>query len=339
MRMDEMAVQQEEQKRIAEDEKRKAMFDLADNFEANVGEVVTVMSSSATEMQTTAQSLSEIAKESSSRATSVAAATEEASTNVNTVAGATQQLTAPIGEISQKITQSLQMANNAVNEANETTATVQGLAEKSQKVGDIVDLISDIASQTNLLALNATIEAARAGDAGKGFAVVASEVKGLAGQTAKATDEIAGQVSEIQTATDDAVKAIESISSLIDEINGAATTIAAAIEEQDAATSEISRNVQLAASGTNEVTSGVSGVNEAAGETRRRGNPSARDCRSARRAVRKSTRPDRPISFAGPRRLTFDKQPGLIDRPSDRSGLPLPICRPTSIMGRGWRRI
>ena len=78
VRMDEMAAQQQEQKRIAEDEKRKAMFDLADNFEASVGEVVTVMSSSATEMQTTAQSLSEIAKESSSRATSVAAATEEA---------------------------------------------------------------------------------------------------------------------------------------------------------------------------------------------------------------------------------------------------------------------
>ena len=108
----------------------------------------------------------------------------------STVVAATEQLHASTNEISRQVTQSAEFASAAVVEAERTSATIQGLADTAQKIGDVVALIQNIASQTNLLALNATIEAARAGEAGRGFAVLASEVKALATQTAKATEDI-----------------------------------------------------------------------------------------------------------------------------------------------------
>ena len=144
---------------------------------------------------------------------------------------------------------------------------MQGLSAAAQKIGDVVKLISDIASQTNLLALNATIEAARAGEAGRGFAVVASEVKSLASQTAKATEEISAQVGAMQGATADAVRAIESIGGTIVAINEIASAISVAVDQQGSATREIARNVQQAAQGTGQVSSDIAGVNQAADKT------------------------------------------------------------------------
>ena len=198
----------------------------------------------------------------------MAAASEQATTNVQTVAAATEEMSSSVGEIGRQVSASRPRSPSARSvEAEKTNAEVQGLAEAASKIGEVVNLISDIAEQTNLLALNATIEAARAGEAGKGFAVVASEVKTLASQTAKATEEIAAQIGAIQGAVGGSVEAIKGIGKTIAEISEIATTIASAVEEQGAATQEISRNVQEAAQGTSEVTENISGVNQAAGET------------------------------------------------------------------------
>jgi len=138
---------------------------------------------------------------------------------VQTVSASAEELGASINEISRQVAQSAEITAKAVRDAERTDEIVRALSEGSQKIGDVVSLINDIAGQTNLLALNATIEAARAGDAGKGFAVVASEVKNLAGQTAKATEEISQQIGQIQSSTREAVAAIQGIVGTIGEVS------------------------------------------------------------------------------------------------------------------------
>ncbi|HER27089.1 MAG TPA: hypothetical protein ENI69_08270, partial [Rhodospirillales bacterium] len=164
------------------------------------------------------------------------------------------------------VTQSTKITGEAVTAAGRADEMVQGLAMSAQKIGEVVEMITDIADQTNLLALNATIEAARAGESGKGFAVVASEVKNLATQTTKATEEIAGQINNIQGATQESVLAIQDITKTIDQISEISSAIAAAVEEQGAATTEIARNVEQAAAGTGEVSSNIQGVTQSADE-------------------------------------------------------------------------
>ena len=237
------------------------------DFDSVANNVIGSVTSAAAQMQDAAQAMSANAEQTSGKTATVAAAAEEASANVQTVAAASDELSSSISEIGRQAAMSTKIANQAVDQAHKTDEKVQGLAAAAQKIGDVITLINDIAAQTNLLALNATIEAARAGEAGKGFAVVASEVKGLANQTAKATEEIADQVKSMQAATVDSVDAIGAIEKTIMEMNQIATAIAAAVEQQGAATVEISRNVQEAAQGTQEVSSNIVVVAEAASET------------------------------------------------------------------------
>ena len=257
---------EQDKDRIAKAERASRMEARIVEFEATVRTALDGLQTSADSMQTTAQSMSATADQSSALVSAVASAAEETSVNVQTVSSGTEELSSSISEIGRQVITSAQIARKAVDEAGETDATMQGLAENASRISVVVDLIQAIASQTNLLALNATIEAARAGEAGRGFAVVASEVKSLANQTAKATDEIRPQIASMQQVTTSAVGAIRNIGQTIGEINEVTTAIAAAVEQQGAATREIARNIQHAAGGTSEVSSNIVGVSTASAE-------------------------------------------------------------------------
>jgi methyl-accepting chemotaxis protein len=248
-------------------ERKQTMNQIAGDFERSVGEIVETVSSASTELEASAGTLTSTATRAQELTAIVAAASEEASTNVQSVASATEEMTSSVNEISRQVQDSARMAGEAVEQAQKTNARIGVLATAASRIGDVVELINQIADQTNLLALNATIEAARAGDAGRGFAVVASEVKALAAQTAKATGEIGQQITDIQSATDDSVVAIKEIGATIRRLSEIASTIASAVEEQGAATQEISRNVQQAAQGTVHVSSNIADVQRGARET------------------------------------------------------------------------
>jgi methyl-accepting chemotaxis protein len=195
-------------------------------------------------------------------------ASHETSTNVENAALATNQLSGSVKEISDQVIQTTEVVRHAVSKTKSTNNVFVGLAHETQKIGDVVKLIQQIAAQTNLLALNATIEAARAGDAGRGFAVVASEVKSLAVQTAKATEVISGQIVAVQASTNGAVEEIRSIENYMNEISTYASGVSAAIEEQSASTREISTGVSNAAQETSKIVAMLGDVASATVATR-----------------------------------------------------------------------
>jgi methyl-accepting chemotaxis protein len=241
--------------------------ELTDEFNDNIVTILEGLTSAMEQMEASASNVSALSDQANQRATAVAAASEQATANVENVASAAEELSASIKEIGQQVEYSNTAAKEASDEAVKSNEKVKGLYESSQKIGDIIELINDIADQTNLLALNATIEAARAGEAGKGFAVVAGEVKNLATQSGKATEEIANQVSHVQGETGSTVEAIESISNTIAQLNEIASAISAAVEQQQAATQEIAMSVSQASEGTKEVSSNIVGVSQSASET------------------------------------------------------------------------
>ncbi len=267
LQTEQLRAEQEKQKARAEAEKRETMNKMADSFESSVKSVVTSVSSSATQMSSSAERLSVLADQTKSSSASVASSATDAAQNATQVAAAAEELTAAIGEISAQVQKSSSIANQATAQAESINQSMYLLVDKSNRVGEVIQFITNIASQINLLALNATIESARAGEAGRGFAVVASEVKTLANQTAKATEEIVQQVQSMQEATQEAVRSVGEIIHIISEISQSTAGVAAAVEEQSAATNEISRNITRTATGTSEISQNIIIVEKGADET------------------------------------------------------------------------
>jgi methyl-accepting chemotaxis protein len=254
IRENQLTAERESERHAAEVEKRAALIDMAETFEAEMGGAITRIRRRTTAMTGTADEMSASATRTGTSAETAAGAAAQALANAQTVASASEQLAVSIREIGSQVSRSSAVVERAVTAGSETRATIEALTTEVERIGTVVDMIGEIASKTNLLALNATIEAARAGDAGRGFAVVASEVKLLATQTARSTREITQHIDRVRSATGASVTAVTRIERTIIEINDIAGSIASAVEQQGAATAEIARNVTETASAANEMT-------------------------------------------------------------------------------------
>lgn len=236
----------------------------------------------------------------------MAAGVQEQSMQINEVSAAVEEMTKTILETTKNTITASEASNKAGIVAKEggtiVTETIQGinriaeivtagantvekLGQSSTQIGEIIQVINDIADQTNLLALNAAIEAARAGEQGRGFAVVADEVRKLAERTSKATKEIASMIKLIQTETEKAVNEMQSgkqealkgkqkaevagksLKNIINEtetVSQLISQVAAASEQQSATAEEISKNIETILNVTNENAQGIQQIVRAA---------------------------------------------------------------------------
>ncbi len=256
------------------------------------------VASAATQIAASSEEIAAGASEQQTQIQQVSAAIEEMSASVVEVArksGTAAQTAAGSGQAAEDgsgvVNQTIEGMRGITEAVESSAASVIELGKRGQQIGEIIDVINDIADQTNLLALNAAIEAARAGEHGRGFAVVADEVRKLADRTTKATDEIAESIQSIQSETDEAVSrmksgtdevrrgmelaseagsSLELIVASSREVSSMITSIAAAAEQQSAAAEEVSRNVEGISAVTRQTTEGVQQAASAANDLSRK---------------------------------------------------------------------
>ena len=194
---------------------------------------------------------------------------EQVNGAVSTVTQSIDRLTDSVDAIRRRCDIASKRSEQANNNVREALSVMERLSKAASEIGDVVELINDVADQTNMLSLNASIEAATAGSAGQGFAVVANEIKALAHQTAESTRVIETKIHGIQDQSNDASSAMKGISRIIDDIVQANADIDQAVGEQLGHAQEIDSSMTGVSNAAEEVTINAQELEAAAGEVAR----------------------------------------------------------------------
>lgn len=187
------------------------------NIIKNVQITTSKVSKAASEIKATAEHLAEGSESQASQIIDTSSAVEEMATSIQQVsesavlsATVSEQARTNAKQGAEVVQKTISGMNNIRQQVQETSKRIKRLGESSQEIGQIIQLISDIADRTSILALNASIQAAMAGDAGRGFAVVAAEVERLAERSAQATKRIETLIKSVQSETKEAISSMES---------------------------------------------------------------------------------------------------------------------------------
>ncbi|MGJ4952262.1 methyl-accepting chemotaxis protein [Bradyrhizobium sp. HKCCYLS20291] len=221
----------------------KAILDL---LELELGGMIRQLERAANAVSSGAEATAGTLTDIRQRADALSGRSSTAQGTAATFAQAAEKVTQSAHGIRAQVQDAGQLADQASAAAREARSNVDRLRESSAAIGNVVNLISQIARQTTLLALNSTIEAARAGEAGRGFAVVATEVKALAVQTQNATEEITRKIEALQRDAAGSADAVHRIAQAIEAIRPVFSNVNGAVAAQDQTTGEMSDNAAQA---------------------------------------------------------------------------------------------
>jgi methyl-accepting chemotaxis protein len=240
---------------------------VAQDFEASVASVATAVAMAAQQLDDAASSLNDLATGGRQQTHMVAQSAVLASRTANDLAGQIASLADSAGSVLANARQQASLADHTRQRSETGNRAVGDLADVTNSVARIANMISHIAGQTNLLALNATIEAARAGEAGRGFAVVAQEVKALAAQVGVATRDIVSLVETIAQLASNAEGNFAQIVDSVRQLSDASLGIEDAAQKQGVATASMRKDAAQAADIMADMSATLDNLSEAAGET------------------------------------------------------------------------